>query len=76
MRRESGGTTGDEQGQGQAGPESEDGDVLTQMIQTLLQEADTPPKEVEGVSEEFCAGMYDIYLCPLLPPGRHGRSTC
>ncbi|CAL5868757.1 uncharacterized protein PFLUO_LOCUS2984 [Penicillium psychrofluorescens] len=31
-----------------------DRDLLTQMIQTLLQEADTPPREVEGVSEEFC----------------------
>lgn len=29
-------------------------DLLTRMIQTLLSEADTPPREVEGVSEEFC----------------------
>ncbi|KKK15833.1 hypothetical protein ARAM_004545 [Aspergillus rambellii] len=29
-------------------------DLLAQMIQTLLSEAETPPKEVEGVSEEFC----------------------
>ena len=29
-------------------------DLLTQMIQILLREADTPPREVEGVSEEFC----------------------
>ncbi|KAJ5899452.1 hypothetical protein N7495_004196 [Penicillium taxi] len=28
--------------------------LLTQMIQTLLSEADTPPRQVEGVSEEFC----------------------
>jgi hypothetical protein len=29
-------------------------DLLTRMIQTLLSDADTPPREVEGVSEEFC----------------------
>ncbi|PLN81934.1 hypothetical protein BDW42DRAFT_193330 [Aspergillus taichungensis] len=29
-------------------------DLLAQMIQTLLSEAETPPKEIEGVSEEFC----------------------
>ncbi|KAF7586431.1 hypothetical protein BBP40_008920, partial [Aspergillus hancockii] len=31
-----------------------DDSLLTQMIQSLLQEAEMPPKEVEGVSEEFC----------------------
>jgi hypothetical protein len=41
-----------------------DRDLLTQMIQTLLQEADTPPREVEGVSEEFCDSM--IYLPSLV----------
>lgn len=29
-------------------------DLLTTMIQSLLAQADTPPREVEGVSEEFC----------------------
>ncbi|KAL4886995.1 hypothetical protein BJY04DRAFT_177003 [Aspergillus karnatakaensis] len=29
-------------------------DLLAQMIQTLLRDAETPPTEVEGVSEEFC----------------------
>lgn len=29
-------------------------DLLTRMIQMLLSEAETPPREVEGVSEEFC----------------------
>lgn len=29
-------------------------DLLNQMIQSLLSEADTPPREVEGVSDEFC----------------------
>ncbi|KAL4895215.1 hypothetical protein BDV59DRAFT_161405 [Aspergillus ambiguus] len=33
---------------------SDESDLLTQMIQTLLSEAETPPREVEGVSEEFC----------------------
>lgn len=33
-------------------------DLLTRMIQTLLSEADTPPREVEGVSEEFCDGTH------------------
>jgi hypothetical protein len=41
---ESGGST--------EGPNGED--LLSQMIQSLLAEADTPPREVEGVSEEFC----------------------
>ncbi|KAF9888693.1 hypothetical protein FE257_008451 [Aspergillus nanangensis] len=31
-----------------------DSNVLTEMIQTLLTAADTPPKDVEGVTEEFC----------------------
>lgn len=56
MRRESeGGSGGDASRQaGEGEGEGEDRDVLTQMIQALLQDADTPPKEVEGVSEEFC----------------------
>jgi hypothetical protein len=52
MRRES-------EGGGASAREGGDGDgddLLSQMIQTLLREADTPPKEVEGVSEEFCDG--------------------
>lgn len=60
MRREGGGGGATESGQGlgqaEAGPEGEGSDVLSQMIQTLLREADTPPTEVEGVSEEFCDG--------------------
>jgi hypothetical protein len=50
MRREGGHTEATEGG--------ESDDLLTQMIQNLLQEAETPPKEVEGVSEEFCDGMF------------------
>ncbi|KAJ5825611.1 hypothetical protein N7474_002749 [Penicillium riverlandense] len=40
-----------------------DRDLLTQMIQTLLQEADTPPREVEGVSEEFCDTTQTCPIC-------------
>lgn len=29
-------------------------DLLTTMIHSLLAQADTPPREVEGVDEEFC----------------------
>lgn len=43
-----------DQGLGDADPEHS---LITQMIRTLLQEAETPPREVEGVSEEFCDGM-------------------
>lgn len=52
VRRESG-TAGAGAGTG-AGEEG--ADVLTQMIQALLHEADMPPREVEGVKEEFCDG--------------------
>lgn len=31
-------------------------DILSQMIRTLLRDADMPPREVEGVNEEFCDG--------------------
>ncbi|KAF7719663.1 Uncharacterized protein PECH_004162 [Penicillium ucsense] len=48
MRRDAS-TTAAQSGDGSNGDE-----LLTQMIQTLLSEADTPPREVEGVSEEFC----------------------
>lgn len=33
-------------------------DLLAQMIQTLLQDAETPPTEVEGASEEFCDSTF------------------
>lgn len=51
MRRE-GGDVGTEVQEGGQGGE----DLLTTMIQSLLSEANTPPREVEGVSEEFCDG--------------------
>ena len=41
-------------------------DLLAQMIQTLLSEAETPPKEIEGVSEEFCDGMCYSFFFPSL----------
>lgn len=53
MRRESEGGAAATAGEGEDGD-----DLLSQMIQTLLREADTPPKEVEGVSEEFCDGRF------------------
>lgn len=60
MRRE-GGDVGTEVQEGGQGGE----DLLTTMIQSLLSQADTPPREVEGVSEEFCDGAF---LPPLIPP--------
>lgn len=38
----------------QAGDGTNGEELLTQMIESLLSQADTPPREVEGVSEEFC----------------------
>lgn len=35
-------------------------DLLSQMIQNLLAEADTPPREVEGVSDEFCDSKHSL----------------
>jgi hypothetical protein len=32
--------------------------LLDQMIEALLQGADIPPREVEGVDDEFCDCMY------------------
>lgn len=37
-------------------------DLLTTMIQSLLQGADMPPREVEGVSEEFCDSTFATSL--------------
>lgn len=36
--------------------EGRDADLLGQMIGILLRDADMPPREVEGASEEFCDG--------------------
>ena len=42
--------------------------LLDQMIEALLQGADIPPREVEGVDDEFCDCMYQIMPCKP-PPG-------
>lgn len=42
-------------------------DLLTQMIQTLLRDADMPPREVEGVSEEFCDGAFPSPFLHFVP---------
>ncbi|GES63605.1 uncharacterized RING finger protein YBR062C [Aspergillus terreus] len=46
---------------------SDESDLLTQMIQTLLAEAETPPREVEGVSEEFCDVLDRVPRAALKP---------
>lgn len=64
MRREteSGGTAElpvyDDRDQGLGEGESEQDGLVNQMIRTLLHEAETPPRDVEGVSEEFCDSTY------------------
>lgn len=58
MRREHEiGGRGEGEGQGQGRGEA----LIDQMIEALLREAETPPREVEGVSEEFCDGKYSTY---------------
>ncbi|KAL4932802.1 uncharacterized protein BDV17DRAFT_175853 [Aspergillus undulatus] len=42
-------------------------DLLAQMIQTLLRDAETPPTEVEGVSEQFCDDLDRIPRASLKP---------
>jgi hypothetical protein len=51
-----------------------DSDLLSQMIQILLRDADTPPREVEGVSEEFCDG-YFLPDSPLRCPAQLKRNV-
>ena len=66
MRRDGeGGDIGTGEG-GEAGDEGRD--LLTQMISSLLSGANTPPKEVEGVSEEFCDGTATPLSLPPPPP--------
>lgn len=45
-------------GDGTGAGAGEGSDLLTQMIGSLLSQAETPPKEVEGASEEFCDSTY------------------
>ncbi|KAL2835253.1 hypothetical protein BDW59DRAFT_5617 [Aspergillus cavernicola] len=42
-------------------------DLLAQMIQALLRDAETPPTEVEGVSEQFCDDLDRIPRNSLTP---------
>lgn len=44
----------------QAGDGTTGEQLLSQMIESLLSDADTPPREVEGVSEEFCDSTHAI----------------
>lgn len=53
MRRESGNAEAHSETDGAASAEPAD-DLITTMIQNLLNGAEAPPREVEGVSEEFC----------------------
>ncbi|KAJ5669634.1 hypothetical protein N7462_010704 [Penicillium macrosclerotiorum] len=55
MRRDARAAVAPEGEEGHNGDDNTTSDeLLTRMIQTLLSDADTPPREVEGVSEEFC----------------------
>ncbi|KAJ5105654.1 Zinc finger RING-type [Penicillium alfredii] len=54
MRRDADAAPESEQAAGAGDGDDTGRDLLTRMIQSLLSEADTPPREVEGVSEDFC----------------------
>lgn len=41
--------------------------LIDQMIEALVQGAELPPREVEGVNEEFCDCMFYFACYPLLP---------
>jgi hypothetical protein len=53
-------------------------DLLTTMIQSLLAQADTPPREVEGVDEEFCDSKKHSPSspCPSTSPAISGVFLC
>lgn len=40
------------------GPDHHGGELIDQMIEALIEGADMPPREVEGVTEEFCDGTF------------------
>lgn len=44
--------------------------IINRMIETLLNDARAPPREVEGVSEEFCDGTYISFLPSFIAKGR------
>jgi hypothetical protein len=73
MRRESGTAEPQPQtGDNTASAETTD-DLLTTMIQNLLNGAEAPPREVEGVSEEFCDGKSPT-ITSRQPAGRPATS--
>ncbi|KAL3464030.1 hypothetical protein BJX64DRAFT_101599 [Aspergillus heterothallicus] len=47
--------------------EEHDRDLLREMIESLFQNAESPPTEVEGVSEEFCADLDRVPRSSLKP---------
>lgn len=53
-------------------------DLLTTMIHSLLAQADTPPREVEGVDEEFCDSKKHSpsSLCLSISPALSGAFQC
>ncbi|KAL2002811.1 hypothetical protein VTN02DRAFT_5854 [Thermoascus thermophilus] len=61
MRRnlEVGGGGGRDDGEGEG--------LLSEMITALLREAETPPREVEGVSEQFCDALDRVPRASLNP---------
>lgn len=69
MRREhdvGGAGAGADDGEGEGG-EHHDSALIDQMIEALLQGADMPPREVEGVDEEFCDSEFRPSYCSWLP---------
>ncbi|KAJ5595103.1 uncharacterized protein N7459_001311 [Penicillium hispanicum] len=71
--RRDGGAPQTQDGETDSNGSNENDDLLTRMIQSLLSEADTPPREVEGVSEEFCdvldrvpkSSLNESQICPI-----------
>lgn len=47
--------------------DDETGGLITQMIRTLLEGMEAPPREIEGVSEEFCDGLKRVKKESLKP---------
>ncbi|KAL1986010.1 hypothetical protein VTN96DRAFT_7145 [Rasamsonia emersonii] len=54
-------------GRGREGEEGRGETLIDQMIEALLREAESPPREVEGVSEEFCDALDRIPTKSLKP---------
>ena len=55
-------------------PGLENGGLITQMIRSLLEAVEAPPREIEGVSEEFCDGTcQSAFLCSVSNDGLRGH---